>query len=619
MKKSFLLIAFCTFSTAIYAQVGINTVTPGTTLDVNGAITNRETAVAVAGNAVTIPANVSQVQLTGSATGGIAVTAPAAPNAGQRLIIYNNTTGGFAATLNGNSITSGQAMEFAYSNGNWRSTNGGVSAGNPAWNLLGNSGTLPATNFLGTTDNQDMVFRTNNTEKMRVQAGGNVGISTSTPNSILDLGPGVLDKKLAVYNSTAGTDFYGFGLSGGQLRFHVGAAAADAADMVLNSAGSLGLAIGNVSPTNKLTVNGNSSIGTNYTAIAAPANGMIVEGNVGIGTSAPLATSHIINKGTAGSFVGLTGLASNIGLRLENNVNGNSVIQHFSTKNASGVSKDIVMGVNPIGTSGNGVFVIARDNASDFLIDLGTGHTSVGTFPSASTRLDIADDAGTAEFPIARISNLATVATGNKAILGFNSYNGGGATWGIGPEQLSASSIDSRFNVYYSNGGNYIRRVTILPNGNLGINNTSPAYMLDVVGDINASGSVRAAGVALTSDARLKRNINTTSYGLNTVMALRPVEYEKKNSIESNDYNRHEIGFIAQEVEKIIPSIVTKGADANKTLAVSYTEIIPILTKAIQDQQKQIESLEARLKTLEEKKNKSSEPKQQKEVSSINK
>lgn len=605
MKKSCFLIAFCTFSTIAYAQVGINTSAPGTTLDVNGAITNRETNVAVSGNAATIPSNISQVQLTGSASGTIAITAPTAPNAGQRLIIYNNTTGGFGAILNGSSISNGQAMEFSYSNGNWRTTNGGITT-IPAWNLLGNSGTVPATNFLGTIDNQDMAFRTNNTEKMRVQAGGNVGIGTSTPNSILDLGSGVLDKKLAIYNNTGGTDFYGLGLSGGQLRFHVGAAAADAADMVLNSSGSLGLAIGNVSPTNKLTVNGNSSIGNGYTAIAAPANGMIVEGNIGVGTSAPVATSHIVNKGSAGSFVGLTGFTNNIGLRLENNVNGNSIIQHFSAKNASGTSKDIVMGINPIGTTGNGVFVIARDNASDFLIDLGTGHTSVGTFPSASTRFDVADNAGVAEFPIVRISNLAPVATGNKAILGFNSYNGGGATWGVGPEQLSVSTIDSRFNVYYSNGGNYLRRMTIIPNGNVGINNTAPAYMLDVVGDINASATVRAGGVVLTSDARLKRNITGTSYGLNTVMALRPVEYEKKSSIAGNDYDRHEIGFVAQEVAKVVPSIVTKGADADKTLAVSYTEIIPILTKAIQDQQKQIESLEARLKVLEGKNNKSS-------------
>ena len=50
-----------------------------------------------------------------------------------------------------------------------------------AWKLTGNAGTTPGTNFLGTTDNNDLVFKTNNTEQMRITAGGNVGIGTSSP------------------------------------------------------------------------------------------------------------------------------------------------------------------------------------------------------------------------------------------------------------------------------------------------------------------------------------------------------------------------------------------------------------------------------------------------------
>ncbi len=57
------------------------------------------------------------------------------------------------------------------------------------WNLTGNAGTNAATNFVGTTDNVDLVFRTNNTEKARVTGNGSVGINQPAPNatSILDI------------------------------------------------------------------------------------------------------------------------------------------------------------------------------------------------------------------------------------------------------------------------------------------------------------------------------------------------------------------------------------------------------------------------------------------------
>lgn len=56
-------------------------------------------------------------------------------------------------------------------------------SGGNAWDLLGNAGTTAGTNFLGTTDAQDMVFKTNNTEKVRITTSGQVGIGTAAPNS----------------------------------------------------------------------------------------------------------------------------------------------------------------------------------------------------------------------------------------------------------------------------------------------------------------------------------------------------------------------------------------------------------------------------------------------------
>ncbi|MCF2491469.1 tail fiber domain-containing protein [Dyadobacter sp. CY347] len=128
-------------------------------------------------------------------------------------------------------------------------------------------------------------------------------------------------------------------------------------------------------------------------------------------------------------------------------------------------------------------------------------------------------------------------------------------------------------------------------NGFVGINDISPDYQLSVGGDINATGEVRSKGVALTSDARLKRNIHAVENGLALVSKLNPVSYEKKASIGSKDYEKSEIGFIAQEVQKILPQLVREGKDADKTLALDYNSLIPVLTKAIQEQQKQIEAL----------------------------
>lgn len=58
----------------------------------------------------------------------------------------------------------------------------GVS-GSADWKLTGNAGTNPAGNFLGTTDSQPLVLRTNNVERLRLDEGGNVGIGTASPTA----------------------------------------------------------------------------------------------------------------------------------------------------------------------------------------------------------------------------------------------------------------------------------------------------------------------------------------------------------------------------------------------------------------------------------------------------
>ncbi|MDR4953635.1 hypothetical protein REB14_15760 [Chryseobacterium sp. ES2] len=194
ISKKVIIIGLLSVNTGLFAQagnVGINTTTPGTTLDVNGAITNRETAVAVASNAVTVPANVSQVQLTGAATATVTITAPAAPNAGQRLVIFNNTTGGFGATLNGVTIPNGKALEFVYSNSGWRSTDGGA-VGTASVNIYNTNGSLTSNrtvsqgaNTLAFTGNQVNAFSVDGNTLSVDAANHRIGIGTSTPDTPL--------------------------------------------------------------------------------------------------------------------------------------------------------------------------------------------------------------------------------------------------------------------------------------------------------------------------------------------------------------------------------------------------------------------------------------------------
>jgi hypothetical protein len=56
-----------------------------------------------------------------------------------------------------------------------------------AWSLVGNSGTTAGTNFIGTTDLQDLAFKTNSVEGMRLTTSGYLGIGTTTPSSIFNI------------------------------------------------------------------------------------------------------------------------------------------------------------------------------------------------------------------------------------------------------------------------------------------------------------------------------------------------------------------------------------------------------------------------------------------------
>ena len=106
---------------------------------------------------------------------------------------------------------------------------------------------------------------------------------------------------------------------------------------------------------------------------------------------------------------------------------------------------------------------------------------------------------------------------------------------------------------------------------------------LHVVNDVVAYSST-------PSDKKLKTNIKDIDYGLDTILKLKPKQYDWKKD------NRHDIGFIAQEVEEVIPEIIKDNEwfdDKIKTM--DYEKLTAVLIKAVQEQQQQINELKEKL------------------------
>ncbi|MBT3237102.1 MAG: prepilin-type N-terminal cleavage/methylation domain-containing protein [Bdellovibrionales bacterium] len=120
--------------------------------------------------------------------------------------------------------------------------------------------------------------------------------------------------------------------------------------------------------------------------------------------------------------------------------------------------------------------------------------------------------------------------------------------------------------------------------GNVGIETDDPSATLDVVGDIFASSSITAATFLYNSDRRLKKNVELINNPVQKILSLRGVTFDWRNN------DKHDFGFIAQEVQELIPEIVRD--DSNRgLLTVDYAKIIPILVEAIKRQQVEIDQL----------------------------
>jgi hypothetical protein len=449
--------------------------------------------------------------------------------------------------------------------------------------------------------NPSLRFMTANVQRMIVTNTGDVGIGNLAPGAKLDVTGNI--NTSTQYNiggnrilSTPGTDnaFLGFqaGLSNGSgdSNSFFGRSAGQAnttnccgsffgKNAGINSRGSGNAFFGYAAGVANVDGVGNTAIGTyanvgssnltNATAIGANAqvnqsdslvlgsiNGVnfaTANTKVGIGITAPSATFHVVSYTHGSAENTATFQAPNIG----------SFQSHIH-----------------YGTNGDWYIRSAAGAGKVVLEDTG-GNVGIGT-ASPVAKLDVRDGTG-ASGSGGHLQIGAPNANADEKIIVF-----GDSTCAPIPSPcvyIGEQDADDRM-VFAANGDFHFKAGNVLPDLNASQTLGSSSNKWKEVWAVN--------GTIQTSDVRLKRGITNLKYGLSQVMRLRPVSFQWKSG---NDNGTH-LGLIAQEVDAVMPEAVEKSADANAPLGMNYSNLIPVLIKAIQEQQVTLDRAQAEIKTL---------------------
>ena len=282
-------------------------------------------------------------------------------------------------------------------------------------------------------------------------------------------------------------------------------------------------------------------------------------GNVGIGTASPKAKLH-----TAAGNVSTVGAIASSGLMIENYSGVGNVSQ-------------IGFGYSP-GATNTGAYITYINNSA---VGFGYGDIAFGT------RTVTTDTVPTERMRIDSSGNLlvggSTSITGNDRMA---IYQPTSAYWGQSIQLGNTANGTLYTNT--SGTGSYTA-ISFRNNGTT----------FSFCGSITVSGTATAYGVG-TSDYRLKENIENYTGGLSAITALRPVTFTWKQS-RAND-----VGFIAHEIQAVIPQAVqgekdavdTDGNPEYQSIFPAPAQMIANLVSAIQEQQALITQLQADVAAL---------------------
>jgi len=329
-------------------------------------------------------------------------------------------------------------------------------------------------------------------------------------------------------------------------------------------------------------------------------------GNVGIGTPSPGEKLEVNGKLRVGSTqvwdneINRYGPNSNLYIQMRDASDntttdvGNTIIN----PNSGNVGIGTPSPVNRLDVEG-GMVVGASYSGSNTAPSNGLlvqGNVGIGT-PSPLWKLHVLDTSSAIQ-PIAQFQNTTSanhfIEVSNSAAIVTMGVDGAtGATHGDG---YAYSSSDNFFIGISSTPTLYVNGMN---NGKVGIGTTAPGYQLEL--SLNSAAKPTSNTWTISSDRRLKKNVQPLTGSLEKLLSLRGVSYEWIDPSTQGNMTGTYPGMIAQDVEKVFPEWIGTGADGYKTLTVIGFEGLAVegLRELRQEKDAQVAELQARVSALE--------------------
>jgi hypothetical protein len=301
------------------------------------------------------------------------------------------------------------------------------------------------------------------------------------------------------------------------------------------------------------------------TSISGSITGSFSGSLVGISTTA----SYVTSSNVFGPYGANSTLSSSYALTASYALNAGAAVSTASLLTTASVNLNTI--------------TFTKGDASTFNITVNTG--SASTVSTASLLITASVNLNTITFTKGDASTFnITVDTGS---------GGGGAVTSITNNTndyiltaTGGTTINGEGNLRFDGSALKVTG-SVAISSSLAVGNISPSA---TVGRIDASNDVVAYS---TSDIRLKENIIPILNPISKIEAIGGYTFDwKPEHKDLHGFEGHDIGVIAQEIEVIMPEVVTTRDSGYK--AVKYEKLVPLLIEAIKDLQKQVDELKNR-------------------------